>query len=92
MHQEKNCVPHMHQAETAGRGLQPRPKPLLSDCRTGFATPSETFAFVDMQNIADGVANPVRHKSGTAPSGTSWINKNRQLRCIALCPLCVLCG
>ena len=61
MHQEKNCVPHMHQAETAGRGLQPRPKPLLSDCRTGFATPSETFAFVDMQNIADGVANPVRH-------------------------------
>jgi len=31
----------------AGRGLQPRPKPLLAgidDCRTGFATPSETFA------------------------------------------------
>ncbi len=46
----------MHQAETAGRGLQPRPKPLLSwickTLRTGLQT----------------------------PSGTSWINKNRQLR------------
>ncbi|GEM_PF-2691553 len=30
--------------------------------QTGFATPSETFAFVDIQNIADGVANPVRQK------------------------------
>ena len=37
-------------------------KQALHDCRTGFATPSETFAFVDMQNIADGVANPVRQK------------------------------
>ncbi|QTA86272.1 hypothetical protein [Desulfonema magnum] len=29
-------------------------------CRTGFATPSETFAGGDPENIPDGVANPVR--------------------------------
>ncbi|QTA84385.1 Uncharacterized protein dnm_095420 [Desulfonema magnum] len=28
-------------------------------CRTGFATPSETFAGGDPENIPDGVANPV---------------------------------
>ncbi|QTA87274.1 Uncharacterized protein dnm_033040 [Desulfonema magnum] len=95
----------MHQAKTAGRGLQPRPKRLFSGvgkyfgrgckprpadheliktmsydlslmhmgrnpicirlrmrdgCRTGFATPSETFAGGDPENIPDGVANPVR--------------------------------
>ncbi|QTA90845.1 Uncharacterized protein dnm_069070 [Desulfonema magnum] len=32
-------------------------------CRTGFATPSETFAGGDPENIPDGVANPVRQKS-----------------------------
>ncbi|QTA91001.1 Uncharacterized protein dnm_070650 [Desulfonema magnum] len=32
-------------------------------CRTGFATPSETFAGGDPENIPDGVANPVRQKA-----------------------------
>ncbi len=52
----------------AGRGLQPRPKLMLPGlteliagvcnpyCRTGFATPSETYAAGDWQNIADGCA------------------------------------
>ncbi len=31
-------------------------------CRTGFATPSETFIRGDPENIPDGVANPVRQK------------------------------
>ncbi|QTA86666.1 Uncharacterized protein dnm_026900 [Desulfonema magnum] len=42
-------------------------------CRTGFATPSETFAGGDPENIPDGVANPVRQKTCcykyTAPAG-----------------------
>ncbi|QTA89312.1 Uncharacterized protein dnm_053620 [Desulfonema magnum] len=33
---------------------------LCEGCRTGFATPSETFAGGDPENIPDGVANPVR--------------------------------
>ncbi|QTA89385.1 Uncharacterized protein dnm_054360 [Desulfonema magnum] len=32
-------------------------------CRTGFATPSETFAGGDSENIPDGVANPVRQNN-----------------------------
>ncbi|QTA90116.1 Uncharacterized protein dnm_061770 [Desulfonema magnum] len=32
-------------------------------CRTGFATPSETFAGGDPENIPDGVANPVLQKN-----------------------------
>ncbi|QTA85046.1 Uncharacterized protein dnm_010495 [Desulfonema magnum] len=41
-------------------------------CRTGFATPSETFAGGDPENIPDGVANPVRQRFSVSAPSKAW--------------------
>jgi len=71
----------------AGRGLQPR-----LDCRTGFATPSETFIVSHRQTfqtglqtpLPDGVCNPVRNihcqSSANIPDGVSIAGRGLQPR------------
>jgi hypothetical protein len=37
--------------------------------RTGFATPSETFKYAGIQNVSNGVANPVTLRSAASAAG-----------------------
>ncbi|QTA85683.1 Uncharacterized protein dnm_016970 [Desulfonema magnum] len=61
--QDGVCNPIRNVSSNAGRGLQPHPKRFLK-CRTGFATPSETFP-----QMPDGVCNPIRNVSSNAGRG-----------------------